>query len=1105
MISPVLLSTLPPPGPSPSTAPAAAPTWSRSATRIARTSPPTRSFSSSDVPSAITCPPSITAIESASRSASSRYCVVSRRVVPSFDELADDVPHLQPAPGVEPGRRLVQEQDLRPADEARAEVQAPAHAARVGLGGPVRRVGQLEALEHRLRPPARLGRGQVVQAPDHLEVLEAREVLVDGGGLAGEPDHVAEPLGVADHVEPGDGGPAAVGVQQRRQDPDGRGLAGAVRAEQAEHGAAAGPGGRRRRPPSTSPKCFSEPLDDDDGFVHEPTWYRGRCDGPEPRVRRRVRAVVAGGRSRSRSACAIQPEAPVADVLVGVRQRAEVLGAVRERRSATSGTNSAGRDADGSSTTRAARSARSASAYQRRTVSAGSSRRKRQRGGGRAGVSPARPPVPAPGGRVARRTSAPPGAGSSRSTRYMAYPIATKTSSPTHPLPRSPSGSGAAVWPARAGRRSAEGVRAHSRTRSGSMLSRSASQKSGRATCDDDADDGGVDHRAHRARASVRAARTRRPRTASSTATAIAPASPPAATSARRDPRGPARTSCSPAPRRAPDRRRRGSRAPATKNSGTNSSSERPPLRQRRRRRRSPRRRAPPRPTRARRGSASASRAGASVTTRSATSSADHDRERRPVEAAAAERSRPRGSRRSRPRPRGCSRCGTGTRASRRRRTRRRTASRAPRRRASNARRLGEDAAARAGTTTPASASAASPHARSSSRIGTADARRRPITTPPPPTPPGSGGDEDHARSRGDAGRPSRAGAQGPGARRDHDHGRPVDEPAPDARAGPGRGRSSAGSASARARRTAPPRPRPSWPAEPAAALGRGAGGCSRSARSAIRRGSPGARGSSPTRSSPRRSRGRPPCQNGSPFATSTANRTSADRVGSNRLVCSCPACAVSRQWTWCIGSPGSYSRTPAKCSRSSKSRAAAAGEPNGEPAHDPERDAGPRLRHHEQRPLDGDLPPDRREVERIGQLDLEVLEPVLAARPGDDRQPERDLAPARERQPEAVPAQRRRVAGPPRAAAPPGTGRGPGRSAAAAACGSRCVRRTRTSSPANARARLEGRVDLHVASRAVRAHTVAATATAPSAAAHRSTTTSPDRDREHARDAPRR
>jgi hypothetical protein len=46
--------------------------------------------------------------------------------------------------------------------------------------------------------------------------------------------------------------------------------------------------------------------------------------------------------------------------------------------------------------------------------------------------------------------------------------------------------------------------------------------------------------------------------------------------------------------------------------------------------------------------------------------------------------------------------------------------------------------------------------------------------------------------------------------------------------------------------------------------------------------------------------------QKGSPMDRSIASSTSAERVGSNRLVCNVPACAEARQCTWRIGSPGS-------------------------------------------------------------------------------------------------------------------------------------------------------------------------------------------------------
>ena len=56
---------------------------------------------------------------------------------------------------------------------------------------------QLEALEELLAPPPGLGRRHVVQPPDHLEVLQAGQVLVHRGVLPGEADHVPELLRLA--------------------------------------------------------------------------------------------------------------------------------------------------------------------------------------------------------------------------------------------------------------------------------------------------------------------------------------------------------------------------------------------------------------------------------------------------------------------------------------------------------------------------------------------------------------------------------------------------------------------------------------------------------------------------------------------------------------------------------------------------------------------------------------------------------------------------------------------------------------------------------------------------------------------------------------------
>ena len=67
-----------------------------------------------------------------------------RRPVP--DETADDLPHPEPAARIEAGRRLIEEEQPRPADEGAAEVQPSPHAARIGLDHPVGGIVEVELL-----------------------------------------------------------------------------------------------------------------------------------------------------------------------------------------------------------------------------------------------------------------------------------------------------------------------------------------------------------------------------------------------------------------------------------------------------------------------------------------------------------------------------------------------------------------------------------------------------------------------------------------------------------------------------------------------------------------------------------------------------------------------------------------------------------------------------------------------------------------------------------------------------------------------------------------------------------------------------------------------
>ena len=96
--------------------------------------------------------------------------------------------------GSRPGGGLVEEQQSRSADEGAGQVEATAHAARVGLDRAVGGVDEVELLEQLVRTCVGLLGGQLVEPPEEPQVLAAGEVLVDGRVLAGEADDAAQLL-----------------------------------------------------------------------------------------------------------------------------------------------------------------------------------------------------------------------------------------------------------------------------------------------------------------------------------------------------------------------------------------------------------------------------------------------------------------------------------------------------------------------------------------------------------------------------------------------------------------------------------------------------------------------------------------------------------------------------------------------------------------------------------------------------------------------------------------------------------------------------------------------------------------------------------------------
>ena len=201
-------------------------------------SPPTWDFSSSEVPRAITLPWSMTAIRSASRSASSRYWVVSSSVVPAATRSAI-TSHIPARPR---GSRPVVGSSRK--STGGFATRAPARSSR-------RRIPPDQPLTTRPAASVRSNcsssssarcaaglRAEVVEPPDHVEVLEPGEVLVHRGVLAGHADPAAQRLAVAGRrrARARSRSPAS-GLQQGGQHPDRGRLPRPVGAQEAHHGA----------------------------------------------------------------------------------------------------------------------------------------------------------------------------------------------------------------------------------------------------------------------------------------------------------------------------------------------------------------------------------------------------------------------------------------------------------------------------------------------------------------------------------------------------------------------------------------------------------------------------------------------------------------------------------------------------------------------------------------------------------------------------------------------------------------------------------------------------------------------------------------------------
>ena len=107
-------------------------------------------------------------------------------------QVADDVPQLVAAAGVEAGGGLVEQEQLGGADQAGAEVELAAHAAGVGAHQPVGGVGEAQPLEHDLGAGLGLPGSWPNRRPTSSRFSRPVMAALDRGRLAGQADRPAD-------------------------------------------------------------------------------------------------------------------------------------------------------------------------------------------------------------------------------------------------------------------------------------------------------------------------------------------------------------------------------------------------------------------------------------------------------------------------------------------------------------------------------------------------------------------------------------------------------------------------------------------------------------------------------------------------------------------------------------------------------------------------------------------------------------------------------------------------------------------------------------------------------------------------------------------------
>src|SRR2546422_4273194 len=192
---------------------------------------------------------------------------------------------------IEPGERLVEEEDAGAREDEAREREPPLHPRREGAHALAREPVELDGRER--AGELRGGRAQARERRPEFQILERGEVLVDVRAVADQPHVRSHALGLPRAIVAGDQDRPARRAHERREDLEERRFAGAVRAEERD-GLARADLERETVEHSVSTEGFAETGHADErvgGHAETPNSRLGGRDGQ------------GNGRNSARSSC----------------------------------------------------------------------------------------------------------------------------------------------------------------------------------------------------------------------------------------------------------------------------------------------------------------------------------------------------------------------------------------------------------------------------------------------------------------------------------------------------------------------------------------------------------------------------------------------------------------------------------------------------------------------------------------------------------------------------------------------------------------------------------------------------------------------------------